>query len=60
MSIEQKEAIIRGWDFPWPEFLGILLAGKDEHLKSPDVTEEEKLEAERVYELEVDRLLGLR
>lgn len=55
MHTEEKEQIIEGWPYPWPEMLGIFKSSRDEALKRAE-SEDEKRQILVDYEQKVDRM----
>jgi hypothetical protein len=58
MTTAEKEKIVHSWPFPFPEYLELLGWSRDEKLKSPGRTEDEKRNIEAEYEEKLNRMLG--
>jgi len=56
MTTEEKEKIVETWPYPWPEYASLLRRFRDESLKAPDRSPDERREIQGEYERELNRL----
>lgn len=60
MTTAEKEKIVEGWPHPFPQTLDVFKHTRDDMLKDPDRTEDEKRKIEADYEAKLDRMLAER
>jgi len=58
MTTAEKEKIVEGWPHPYPEYLALLGWSRDEQLKKPTNTEEDKRKIEAEYEQKLNRMMA--
>jgi hypothetical protein len=56
MTISEKEKLVKTWPFPYPEYQALLAWSRDQQLKRPGCTEENKREIEAEYEQKLNRM----